>query len=192
MDEPVELLREETEGRVRLLSPGVGLFTGAAHPGHVLTEREHAGWLVTLERAVSLRVPEGVSGVVSSPSPERIRAPVGWGDVLYELEPLERAGTVASKHTTKARDPGGALVLRSPQTGRFYHRPSPAEPALVSEGALLRAGAPVGLIEVMKTFTHVTYRAEGGLPASARVVRVLAADGADVEEGEPLIEVAPA
>jgi biotin carboxyl carrier protein len=58
-------------------------------------------------------------------------------------------------------------------------------------GRELEPGTPIGLIEVMKTFAQVVYRAERGLPARARIVRVLARDGADVDEGAPLIAVAP-
>jgi len=49
----------------------------------------------------------------------------------------------------------------------------------------------VGLIEVMKTFTHVPYHATGGLPARARVVRWIVGESADVSEGDPLLEVEP-
>ncbi|MEZ5974739.1 MAG: biotin/lipoyl-containing protein [Planctomycetota bacterium] len=84
------------------------------------------------------------------------------------------------------------MILRSPQSGRFYHRPSPGEAAFAEVGTVLEAGQPVGLIEVMKTFAHVPYASKGGLPARARVVRVLAGDGADVDSGTPLFEVEPA
>jgi biotin carboxyl carrier protein len=59
-------------------------------------------------------------------------------------------------------------------------------------GALVEVGTPLGLIEVMKTFSHVVYRPTGGLPARARITRVLAEDGADLEVGTPLLEVEPA
>ena len=47
----------------------------------------------------------------------------------------------------------------------------------------------VGLIEVMKTFTHLAYTADGGLPENARIVRVLVGDGDEVREDDPLLEV---
>src|SRR5688572_19734661 len=82
--------------------------------------------------------------------------------------------------------------LRAPQSGRFYHRPAPGEPAFADAGAPLADGQPIGLIEVMKTFTHVPYSAGAGLPARARLVRFVASDGGDVRQGDPLIEVGPA
>jgi biotin carboxyl carrier protein len=114
---------------------------------------------------------------------------VGFRTLLYELEPLASVGATAP---TGASTTAGELVVRSPQAGRFYHRSSPGEPPLAAVGRTLAPGTPLGLIEVMKTFTHVVYPAGAGLPAHARIARVLAADGADVREGEPLVEVEPA
>ena len=59
-------------------------------------------------------------------------------------------------------------------------------------GSELRAGSVVGLIEVMKTFTHLAYAPAASLPANARVARVLVGDGDEVTEGDPLLEVEPA
>jgi biotin carboxyl carrier protein len=47
------------------------------------------------------------------------------------------------------------------------------------------------MIEVMKTFAHVPYRAAGSLPKRAKVLRLIAGDGADVKQGDPLLEVEP-
>jgi biotin carboxyl carrier protein len=191
MADPLELRAEERDGQRRLLSPGVGLFTGATPPGRVLTPGEEAGQLIVLGRAVTLVVPPGVAGVVRSAAPERVHQPVGWGTVLYELEDLG-AGATLTAEESGVQEPGvTGPVLRAPQTGRFWHRSSPGEPPMVEPGALLSEGAAVGLIEVMKTFTQVPYRATGGLPKRARVVQVLAGDGEDVAEGAPLIEVEP-
>jgi len=59
----------------------------------------------------------------------------------------------------------------------------------VREGDEVEIGRAIGLIEVMKTFTLVHYQTRGGLPARARVVRVLAADGAEVAEKTALLEL---
>ena len=59
-------------------------------------------------------------------------------------------------------------------------------------GDELEAGRTLGLIEVMKTFFQVRYADPGtgeGLPASAKVVRYLVADGDEVAQGQPLIEI---
>jgi biotin carboxyl carrier protein len=70
-------------------------------------------------------------------------------------------------------------------------------------GLLLAPGQAVGLIEVMKTFAQVQYRPDvtgvagatgkgRPLPERARIVRLIAADGAEVARGAPLFEVEPA
>jgi biotin carboxyl carrier protein len=194
MAESVEMLIRREGGCVKLLAPGVGVFTGALAQGVELSPGQAAGAILGLGRSATLIVPEGASGVIASPAPERIHAPVGFGDVLYEIAPA--ASAKPEQPSARAAAPkearGGALVLRSPQTGRFYHRPAPGESAFVSPGRTIEDGQPVGLIEVMKTFSHVPYRASDGLPRRAKIVRFLAADGADVNQGEPLLEIEPA
>ena len=181
----LELLLESRAGGQRLLAPAVGLLTRAAARGETLVEGQACGVLLVLGRAHELLVPAGAAGRISNAAPERLHAPLGFGDLVYELEPLAASASAVAPEVLRETQSG--LVLRSPQTGRCYHRSSPADPAFAKAGDLLREGSPVGLIEVMKTFTHVTHRASGGLPASVRVVRYLVADGADVKQGQPLL-----
>ena len=187
----IELVAERVGDALRLLAPDVGLFTRALEAGAALAPGQRAGTLLRLGRAADLVVPHGASGVVTSPRPERVRAPVGYGDLLYELAPLE-TGTQTVRRELESADEERAPCLRSPHSGRFYHRPSPGEEALVAPGDVVENGTPVGLIEVMKTFTQVLYLPAHGLPERARVVRVIAGDGEDVGAGAPLIEVAEA
>jgi acetyl-CoA carboxylase biotin carboxyl carrier protein len=109
-------------------------------------------------------------------------------EVLYELAPID-AGQAADEEAAGGSEAG--LVLRAPQTGRFYHRPSPDEPPYAEVGGVLDAGQAIGLLEVMKTFSQVTYEAKGGLPTRARLVRWLVEDGAEIRSGDALLEVEP-
>jgi len=187
---PLELqLQVESDGgRQRLVSPAVGLLTRAQARGELLAPGQECGVLLVLGRAHALVAPAGASGRIANTPPERLHTPLEYGALVYELEPLAADGARASGPAAPAESASG-LVLRAPQTGRFYQRASPQDPPFVAAGELLHEGSPVGMIEVMKTFTHVTHRAGGGLPASARVLRYLAADGADVKQGEPLLEL---
>ncbi len=194
METDLELLVERAAGRTRLCSPAVGLFTCARNAGRVLTPGAWAGVLHVLQVPHMLLVPPGVAGRIVSTRPERIHQPVGHGSVLYELAPLSAAdgAPAAVDAAEQAADERAGPVLRAPCSGRFWLRTAPGEPALVRPGQVLSAGSAAGLIEVMKTFTLLHYSAGTGLPERARVLRVVAADGAEVAEHEVLLELEPA
>jgi biotin carboxyl carrier protein len=67
--------------------------------------------------------------------------------------------------------------------GVFYRAPAPDKPPFKSEGDAVTAGDPVGLIEVMKTFTPVLAE-EGG-----RLVRFLVENEDPIMAGQPLYEL---
>lgn len=184
----LELLVERADGRLRLLSPGVGEFTRARAKGELVSAGCDAGSLIVLGRARRLVLPAGVEGRVRNERPERVRQPVGHRALLYELEPVE-AGAADAQAEDPAADPALGLVFRAPQSGRFYHSPAPGEPPFVEVGSVLEEGAPIGMIEVMKTFAVLPYRAGRGLPARATVRRLVAPDATDVAEGDPLVEL---
>jgi acetyl-CoA carboxylase biotin carboxyl carrier protein len=187
----LELVLDRDGERVLLRSPEVGLFTCALPAGALLAPRAAAGVLHSLGRRFDLVVPAGAAGRVVSAPPERVLAPVGYGTVLYELAPLADVASGAAPAASASPSASGALLFRAPSSGRFWQRPSPSDPPFVKAGDVVEDGRNLGLIEVMKTFTHVVYRAVDELPRRARVVRFLVADGGDVEEGGALLELAP-
>ena len=168
------------------------MFVPWVAEGDLVTPGSDLGELVVLGRASILVVPRSADGAagIALRLPSAVR-PVGHGDVLVELDPsLQRAASAATTATASAAAaaPGAAhgLVFHAPTSGRFYVRPAPDKPAFVAEGTRLTAGTTVCLLEVMKTFHRVTYGGPG-LPDTARVRRVLVADGADVNAGDPLL-----
>ncbi len=191
MKPPLELTVRRDGDTVRLCAPAVGVFTCAAEAGRLLSPGAGAGVLLSLDVARELVVPAGVSGRVVSARPERIHEPVGFGTVLYELAPIE-AGDVPGATTGETASTVASLALPAPHSGRFWHRPSPNDDAFVAAGEVIGPGHPVGMIEVMKTFTHVLYDPGKNLPARARILCLIAGDGAEVREGDPLVEVEPA
>lgn len=175
---------------IELRAPGPGMFVPWIAQGDLVTAGSDLGELVVLGRASILIVPRtgeaaGIAGIALRLSPA-VR-PVGHGDVLVELDPsLQRAAGAAPAAASAAADATLGLVFLAPTSGRFYGRSSPDKPAFVTEGSELTAGTTVCLLEVMKTFHRVTYGGPG-LPDTARVRRVLVADGADVNAGDPLL-----
>lgn len=186
----LECLVETTGGRTRLLSPDTGLYAQAPAVGTLLAPGQVLGVVLRLGVARQLVVPAGVAGVVASEPPAALRQPVGHGDLLVELDPLApgAGGRAASDKGPSTND---LLVVKAPSSGRFWHRPAPGEPVFVQEGQRLAEGAALGLLEVMKTFSHVAYKSGGVLPPGARFVRYACADGAEVKAGAPLVVVEP-
>ncbi len=189
MSQALELLLERAGERLVLKSPEVGFFTRALPQGALLAPRAPAGVLHALGRSFELVAPAGAAGRVVNLPPERVHAPVGWGTVLYELAPLDSAGLEATRDPQAAGAAAGALVFRAPYSGRFWQRPAPGDPPFLAPGDALSDGQTFGLIEVMKTFTHLVYRSGGELPARARLVRFLVPDGGEVKDGGALLEL---
>jgi acetyl-CoA carboxylase biotin carboxyl carrier protein len=71
-------------------------------------------------------------------------------------------------------------------SGRFYSRPSPAEPPFVAAGDTVQQGQTVGLLEVMKTFNRLVYGGET-LPEQATVEKTVPSDGDDVVRGDVIL-----
>lgn len=188
--ESMELRVTHDEGLVLLCAPDVGHFTAPLERDAVVAPGMEAGALRRLDGTVELRVPQGVRGAVISEAPERVLAPVGFGEVLYRIDP---AGAGAAAEDVEVRqDSTDGLLLTAEQSGRVWHRPGPGEEPFCTPGDVLEDGVAVCLVEVMKTFSTVPYRASSGLPPRARVVRWVAADGADVQKGDPILELEPA
>jgi acetyl-CoA carboxylase biotin carboxyl carrier protein len=76
--------------------------------------------------------------------------------------------------------PEDCTAIRSPMFGTFYRAAEPGGPPFVEVGQKVEPGTTVCIIEVMKLLTSI--------PAGARGVlaRVLVADAALVETGQPL------
>jgi biotin carboxyl carrier protein len=183
----LELIAVSEGDGARLLSPGVGLFTEASPSGAVLVPGQAAGTLLYQGRRATLIVPGGVGGRIVSEPPRRTHEPVDHGRCLYELSTLD--GSLVPEPTEAERLAAEGLVVLAPHAGRFWHSPAPGEPPFAAVGAELEAGTAVGVLEVMKTFNNVAYRPTGALPPRARILEVLAADGAEVDEGQPLLAV---
>lgn len=190
-DDGIPLLARALEDGTgwELLSPGVGLYAEPPPRGCLLGPGARAGFLVVLERARPLRVPDAVAGYVGEDPPERRHLPVGYGTVLLRLRRTTGEGLLAPEAGVRDAVETSGLVLRAAQAGRFWRRPEPGAPPYVEAGAELRPGRTLGLLEVMKTFNPVKYQPGGELPERARLLRFLVEDGADVEEGQALAEL---
>ncbi len=155
------------------------------------TPGNRAGVIRTLSRDTQLVIPQGAVGRIVNQAPSQVRTPVGYGDELYELAPVD-GGDILPGAAASAAGSAADNVFPSAHAGRYWHRSAPGEPPMIEAGQVITKGEPIGLIEVMKTFGRVLYEPTAGLPEKARVVRVLAGDGSEVSLGDPLIEIEPA
>jgi acetyl-CoA carboxylase biotin carboxyl carrier protein len=177
--------------RWTLRSPAPGWFRPLAPLAAWCTPGTPIGALDVLGRTHLLVVPAGVAGATEPPSagaaalsPHAVafRDPI----VLLSSESMTSALGPADAPATAAAPAPEGLVFRAPTSGRFYGRSTPDKPPFVAPGTELAHGATICLLEVMKTFHRVTYGGPG-LPDTARVRRVLVADGDDVNAGDPLL-----
>jgi acetyl-CoA carboxylase biotin carboxyl carrier protein len=188
-------VRRDDDGTLLVLAPCVGRFREGPGVGSRVQPGQVLGVLEVLGKRLVVHAPHDARGTVIKDDAAAVcqptrRAPVSFGDVLCRLDP--RAGVDAAEAETAqaaAGNSAGDLVFKAPTSGRFYARPSPDQPAFVSGGDVLKPGATVGLLEVMKTFNRITYGG-AGLPETATVIRVVPSDGDDVEAGDPLLELA--
>ncbi len=181
------------DGLTELRSPGVGLWRGAPAPGEVIVGGQPIGELETLGVLTRLRAPAGVSGrVVEALGAASVlaRRAAQHGDALLVLDPS--VGAAADPRAAEARSAAqtdsGALVFRTPSSGRYYGKPGPGKAPFVAVGDVVVEGQSVALLEVMKTFNRVQYGGEG-LPPRARVLAILPADESDLAPGDVILEL---
>ena len=197
MNEPILMARVDTtpDGRVLVLSPLVGTWTDHPNPGALVGPGSRIGFLSHLTRRFALVLPEGAAGRIALGLPRDRAVAVEYGQLLFELSAVEAVdgNALSADAGTLGRPPGaglpeGAWAVVSPTDGVFYRRPSPASPPFVEEGARIRAGDPIGLVEVMKTFNQIVYGGPG-LPEEAQVVEIRRNDAEEVRAGDILLVV---
>ena len=120
----------------------------------------------------------GGGASVQSAAPARAEAasaPASTGNI-------QAAPAAPASGAAPSAEPGTTDV-RAPMVGTFYRRPSPDEAVFVEEGATVKKGQPLCLIEVMKLFTTIE------APADGTVVAIAPEDGALVEYNQLLFQI---
>jgi len=100
-------------------------------------------------------------------------APAGVAMPVPGLTPLPGTGIA-----DPAQHPG---VVTSPMVGTAYRAAEPGGKPFVDVGSVVEAGAPLLIIEAMKTMNQIP------APRAGTVVQILFADAQPVEFGEPLL-----
>lgn len=95
------------------------------------------------------------------------------------------AATAAPAAAEAAPAPAAApkKTLNATLTGTFYRADAPGKPNMVEEGATVKAGQPVCVLEAMKLFNPVK------APEDCKIVRFLVKAGENVQKGSPIAEI---
>lgn len=174
------------ESDVALLAPSVGVFVPSVIRGALVGGGQSIGTIDVLGVRRELLVPDGVAGRVSERCGGSLaRVPVQFGDALVMLSTAAVGDAWTPARAPQANATEG-LSFNAPMSGRFYGRPSPAEPAFIEEGDVVSRGQTVGLLEVMKTFNRLVYQGDA-LPERATIAKIVPNDGDDVVRGDPIL-----
>lgn len=173
-------------------SPAVGLLERLPSLGSYLGPDRPLVLRVLGERRL-VGLPASVEGWVTERLVAEAPVPVEYGQPLLRL-----SATLASKPAVCDTSPsaGAPDIDRSlvpviaPSEGVFYRRPRPDAPPYVDLGSEVAPGTVLGLVEVMKCFSQVTYGGPG-LPHRGKVARILVDEAAEVSFGQVLFLMQP-
>ncbi len=131
--------------------------------------------LVAESGIAELEVTEGedkvriVKTAAAAPAPAQAPMPVG----------ATLAGAAPAAAPTGAEEPPGHVV-KSPMVGTFYRSPSPGAPEFIEQGAVVKPGDTLCIIEAMKLLNEIEAEVGG------TVKKILVENGQPVEYGQPL------
>jgi acetyl-CoA carboxylase biotin carboxyl carrier protein len=102
----------------------------------------------------------------------------GGGRTMHHVAAAPALGVAMAKPADAAKHPG---TVTSPMVGTAYRSPQPGAKPFVEEGAQVREGETLLVIEAMKTMNAIS------APRAGTVTKVMIEDGQPVEFGEPLL-----
>jgi acetyl-CoA carboxylase biotin carboxyl carrier protein len=108
---------------------------------------------------------------------QRVRVARGGGTV-HHAAAAHAPVTAAVKAVSEPAHPG---TVSSPMVGTAYRSPQPGAKPFVEEGAQVREGETLLIIEAMKTMNAIA------APRAGTVSKIMIEDGQPVEFGEPLL-----
>ena len=108
-------------------------------------------------------------------------APAPTATVVAAAPAAPTPATLAAEAAAAAEAEAAAgHVVKSPMVGTFYRSPSPGAPAFIEQGAVVKAGDTLCIIEAMKLLNEIEADVGG------TVKKILVENGQPVEYGQPL------
>lgn len=138
--------------------------------------------LVAESGIAELEVTEGedkVRIVKHAAAPAALPAPATTVVAAVPAAPTPAALAAEAAAAAEAAEAAGHVV-KSPMVGTFYRSPSPGAPAFIDQGAVVKAGDTLCIIEAMKLLNEIEADVGG------TVKRILVENGQPVEYGQPL------
>jgi acetyl-CoA carboxylase biotin carboxyl carrier protein len=138
--------------------------------------------LVAESGIAELEVTEGedkVRIVKHAAAPAASPAPTTTVVAAAPAAPTPAALAAEAAAAAEAAEAAGHVV-KSPMVGTFYRSPSPGAPAFIEQGAVVKAGDTLCIIEAMKLLNEIEADVGG------TVKRILVENGQPVEYGQPL------
>ena len=150
-------------------------------------ELEQDGTKIKLTRGQS-----GQISHISSVASHQAYQQQGSQHVIYReaVEPAivgntNQVADVHPKNDAKNEESDGSTPVKSPLVGTFYKKPSPDAEAFTKEGAQVKKGDTLCIVEAMKLMNEIE------APVSGTVTKILVKDGEVVEFGEVLFMIKP-
>jgi acetyl-CoA carboxylase biotin carboxyl carrier protein len=139
--------------------------------------------IVSESDIAELELKEGEEQIKITRTSNTVSVPVPVAQPAAYAAPAAVPAPVAAPAAAEADDSADTIsghVMKSPMVGTFYRRPSPDASNFVEEGASVKEGATVCIIEAMKTMNQIAADKTGVIK------KILVADGETVEFDQPL------
>ena len=162
-----------------LLKPGLAAAAQEIPAGLVKAEEDILSYCLFPEVAL------GYFRWRATPAAKREPIPADTEALASEAKPAASSAqpsTPNAQPSTSAAQPAGTPVL-APLNGTFYRSEGPGKPQMAADGATVKAGDPICIVEAMKLFNPVKATAAGK-------ITFLVPHGATVVKGQPVAVVA--
>ena len=139
--------------------------------------------IVSESDIAELELKEGEEQIKITRTSNTVSVPVPVAQPAAYVAPAAVPAPVAAPAAAEADDSADTIsghVMKSPMVGTFYRRPSPDASNFVEEGASVKEGATVCIIEAMKTMNQIAADKTGVIK------KILVAEGETVEFDQPL------
>lgn len=130
-----------------------------------------------------IEIHEGEESVRISRGVHQVAVPAPVNQVMPPAPAQAPAESSAPEPAAAPDEEAAGTPVKSPIVGTFYRSPGPGEPSFVEEGATVKQGDTLCIIEAMKMMNHID------APVSGTVTKIWVKDADPVEYGQILVTI---